>query len=197
MPDLAKSVGVAPTARTHGEKATLLAERFFPQPQADLRDIKDTDFQPETYTGTVRIRQQVTSEDVADTLRKMSPWKAPGNDLLPTGFLKMYGKPLHQVLAKIATASFRLGHFPQQFRSALVVVLRKAGKPEEVTRTPGGWRPISLLSTIGKVIKATISDRIAEAAEEHKLLPEGQIGNRRQRSTDLAIRLITKAVRTT
>src|SRR5436190_2199399 len=126
----------------------------------------------------------------------MSVWKAPRNDLLPTGFLKMYGKPLHEVLAKIATASFRLGHFPQRFRNALVVVLHKVGKPKEVTRTPDGWRPISLLSTIGKVIKATIGDRIAKAAEEHKLLPEGQIGNRRQRSTDLAIRLIIEAIRT-
>ena len=48
-----------------------------------------------------------------------------------------------------------------------------------MTRTPGGWRLISLLSTIGKVIEVIIGDRIAKVAEEYKLLPEGQMGNRR------------------
>jgi len=33
-------------------------------------------------------------------------------------------------------------------------------------------------------------------AEKHCLLPKGQMGNRRQRSTELAIRLVTEAVRT-
>ena len=41
----------------------------------------------------------------------MSVWKALRNDLLPMGFLKIYGKPLYEVLTKIATVSFRLGHF--------------------------------------------------------------------------------------
>ena len=53
------------------------------------------------------------------------------------------------------------------------MVFRKVGKLEEVTQTPSGWRPISLLSTIGKVIKVIISDRITKAAEEYKLLLEG------------------------
>ncbi len=116
--------------------------------------------------------------------------------MLPVGFLKLCGEPLFRTLAKIATASFALEHVLKRFRSALVVVLSKPGKREAVTRTPGGWRPISLLSTIGKVIEAAMGNRIAEAAETHNLLPEGQMGNRRQRSTELAIRLVTEAART-
>ena len=59
------------------------------------------------------------------------------------------------------------------------MVFCKVGKPKEVMRTPGGWRPISLLSIIGKVIEVIINDRIAKTAEEYKLLLKGQMGNRR------------------
>ena len=38
--------------------------------------------------------------------------------------------------------------------------------------------------------------RIAEAAEEQRLLPETQMGNRKERSTELAVRMVTEIVRT-
>ena len=63
-------------------------------------------------------------------------------------------------------------------------------------KAPGGWRPIALLSTVGKVIESAVSRRVADAAEDHQLLPEGQMGNRRERSMELAIRAVTDAVYT-
>lgn len=173
-----------------------MAERFFPNPPADLDDIVDTTFAPETCPGGINIEQQVTAEDIARIIGRTKPWKSPGNDLLPTGFLKLCGRPLYEALAAIATASFRLGHFPKRFRSALVVVIPKPGKKESVMRTPGGWRPVSLLSTIGKVIEAAMGERITSAAEANGLLPDEQMGNRKERSTELAVRLVTEAVRT-
>jgi retron-type reverse transcriptase len=41
-----------------------------------------------------------------------------------------------------------------------------------------------------------VSKRIAAAAEEHHLLPEGQMGNRKNRSTELAARNVKDAVNT-
>jgi len=96
----------------------------------------------------------------------------------------------------ITQASFELEYFPQRFRSAGVVVLRKPGKTVKQQQTAGGWRPISLLSAVGKLIEAAIARRITDAAESQGLLPEGQMGNRKNRSTELAVRLVTEAVRT-
>jgi hypothetical protein len=53
-----------------------------------------------------------------------------------------------------------------------------------------------LLSTIGKLIERVIGSCIADTAESQGLLPEGQAGNRKGQSTELAIRLVTEAVRT-
>ena len=96
-------------------------------------------------------------------------------DLLPMGFLKACGNPVAKILAVIVEASFMLEYFPKRFRDAGVVVLRKPGKKEETYCTAGGWRPIALLSTIGKVIEAAMAERITEMAEAHRLLPDGQV----------------------
>ena len=126
----------------------------------------------------------------------MASNKAPGEDWLQTGFLKACGRPFRQAIARIAEDSFRLKHFPRCFRSAQVVVLRKPGKTLQQQQQAGAWRPISLLSCIGKIIEALIGDRLADEVEATGLLPEGQMGNRRQRSTKLAIRVVTKTVHT-
>jgi hypothetical protein len=49
------------------------------------------------------------------------------------------------------------------------------------------------LNIIGKVIKAAFARRITNVAEAKYLLPDGQIGNRRERLTNLAIRMVIEA----
>ena len=68
----------------------------------------------------------------------MGPWKAPGEDLLPAGFLKICGRPLYEALVTLAIVSFALGYFPLRLRSVTVVVLQKPGKPEAIRKTPDG-----------------------------------------------------------
>ncbi len=74
------------------------------------------------------------------------------------------------------------------------MVLTKPGKPPATYKTPKGYRPIALLSTLGKVLEAILAKRVAEAAEWHGLLPDEQMGNRAHRSTELAIRLVVAQV---
>ena len=114
---------------------------------------------------------------------------------LPVGFLRACGPRLCRALAAIATASLKLEYYPATFKKARVVVIPKPGKPPEVRSTTGGWRLISLLSTLGKVVETAIGRRIANAAEKRGLLPEGQIGNRTQRSTELAIKVVVEAAK--
>jgi hypothetical protein len=110
------------------------------------------------------------------------------------GFLRACSPPLYYTLAAIATASFQVGYFPTYYKTAKVVVIQKPRKPPEVRQTPGGWRPISLLSTVGKVLEAIIGTRITSATEDHNVLLEGQIGNRKGRSTETVIRMVTATV---
>lgn len=127
-------------------------------------------------------------------MRKTSPWKAPGEDLFPTGFLKACGKPLAQVVAILATRCLQLGWFPTRFKRAKTVVLPKPGKTPPTYQTAGGYRPIALLPTLGKVIESVVARKVTQAAEANGLLPDEQMGNREHRSTEMAVRLVVAQV---
>jgi hypothetical protein len=192
LPDLKGPQG-QPDATSHDQKAKALADRFFPSPPAELWDIRDPGMQGE-WQPKFWVKQQVTPEDISGALRKAASWKAPGEDLLPVGYLKACGDPLRQVLALLATRCLELGWFPGRFKRAKTVVLQKPGKKPEAYQTAGGYRPIALLPTLGKVIEAVVAGRVSQAAEAEGLLPEEQMGNRAGRSTELAIRLVAAQV---
>jgi phage I-like protein len=50
---------------------------------------------------------------------------------------------------------------------------------------------------MGKILEAIIARRLTTAAEAYGLLPEGQFGNRKGRSTEVAAKFVTAAVETT
>jgi hypothetical protein len=49
-----------------------------------------------------------------------------------------------------------------------------------------------LLNAVGKIIKVAFAQFIIDAAEAKQLLPNGQMGNKRDKSTDLTIRMMVK-----
>ena len=56
------------------------------------------------------------------------------------------------------------------------------------------YRPIALLDTLRKALEAVISIRIREYAEANRLLLEEQIGARKGRLVETALKLITDIV---
>ena len=55
--------------------------------------------------------------------------KAPGIDGIATGFLKAMGEPLVLAITDLLTGSWKIGHYPEVFRRARTIVLKKPGKP--------------------------------------------------------------------
>jgi hypothetical protein len=139
------------------------------------------------------VSQKVTANEIKGILRDARPWKAPGEDNIAIGLLKACGKPLHRTLAVLVTSSFTAAYFPRRFRVAKVTVLPKPNKTLGQKSTPGAWRSISLLNTVGKIVKAAFAQRITNIAEANHLLPDGQMGNKRNKSTDLAVKMVVEA----
>ncbi|EAQ90760.1 hypothetical protein CHGG_02695 [Chaetomium globosum CBS 148.51] len=181
------------TAETHDQKASALAEGFFPDPLANLTDVEDQAFLGDWNRG-FDVSQAVTPTEIAKAIGGASPWKASGEDLLPMGLLKACGMPLAEVLAVLATRCLELGWFPDRFKKAKTIVLPKPGKAPPVYQTPGGYRPIALLPTLGKVIESVVARKVTQAAEVNGLLPDEQMGNWAHRSTELAVRLVVAQV---
>jgi hypothetical protein len=191
MPPLATDLGVATSLP---DKVQALRQRFYPIVRADLEDITDSSFEDSSFPDPLAISQAVDVQEVLNLLRTRRTNKAPGSDSIPNDFLKAMGEPLAAAVAAIATACWKLGYYPKQFKHARTVVIRKPGKA--AYDTPGAWRPIALLNTIGKLIEALTANRLQDAAEEHGLLPDTQMGARRGRSTETALELLVEQVRT-
>jgi hypothetical protein len=74
------------------------------------------------------------------------------------------------------------------------VLFKKPGKSDYLN--PSAYKPIALLNTFKKILKAVVARRIRYAVEKHSLLPETQIKAKRERSTKTALHLLTEKVYT-
>ena len=104
----------------------------------------------------------------------------------------MLRDPFNEKIARVLEACWKLGYFPERYKSAKTICLRKPNKGSYSQAK--AWRPIALLNTIGKLMEAIAATRLSELAEKENLLPEMQMGFRKGRSTETALFLLTSQV---
>ncbi len=189
IPPLRETVnGVLHCAVTPQEKAEMLKKHFFPgELQADLSDMEGAVYPPE-----VEPLPQISAEDIQDLMARQQALSAPGIDGIPNAFLRAMGKPFAEAVAKLTQACWGLSYYPTRFRKARTVALRKQGKDDYTS--PRSWRPIALLSTVGKVIEAATASQLRRLAEQYAMLPELQMGARESRSSETALDLLVNQV---
>jgi hypothetical protein len=94
----------------------------------------------------------------------------------------------------LITVVFRVSYYPKSFCATCTIVLQKPSKPDYSDL--GTWRPIALLSTLRKIIETLAARRLSAFAEQEGLLPDSQIGNRINRLTETALKLLVEQVHT-
>jgi hypothetical protein len=118
--------------------------------------------------------------------------KAPGTDGIPNGVLH---KAINQILIHLEhlfNACLQIGYWPEHFKTSTTIVLRKLGK--ESYQEAKSYRPIALLSTLGKAMESVLAGRISYCVEKYNLLPDYHIGGRKSRSTKIAIHHILETI---
>jgi hypothetical protein len=106
--------------------------------------------------------------------------KAPGPDNISNTALKLLPPKVVVALTAIVNASLRLCHFPSRWKNAIVIFIPKPGKNSKL---PQSYHPISLLSSIGKVLEKVILTRLVKATDENSTIPDEQFGFRPKHST--------------
>jgi hypothetical protein len=86
-----------------------------------------------------------------------------------------------------------LGYFPKQWRHAVTVIIRKADKDSYAN--PGSYRPIALLSCLGKIFESLLTKRITYWAENNNVIAHGHFGGRANRCTDDANLFLSSWIR--
>ena len=166
------------------DKARLLMETFFP-PMATPS--------PEAIVPPEEIPwKPITENEIIKALKAAKKRTAPGQDGLPTLVWHNIWPSVASVVTSIFTASINLGHYPRQWKTAKIAVLRKPGKSDYTS--PASYRPISLLNTLGKLLEAVMARRLSYFAEKYKLLPDTQFGGRPGRTTEQALLVLANAI---
>ena len=110
----------------------------------------------------------------ASTL-KLTNRSAAGQDGISYILMKKLPVETKQSLCKIYSDSVRLGYFPKLWKSATVKVIPKPNKDAKYAKN---FRPISLLSCLGKVLERVIADRLSVHMENNNMFAKSQSGFR-------------------
>ena len=91
---------------------------------------------------------------------------------------KQANDKVYEALAKICNACMATGYYPNLWKKAEGIMIPKPGKDGKM---PGNYRPISLLSCMGKLFEKTLAGRIRNFLEKEKFFNKWQNGFRSKR----------------
>jgi hypothetical protein len=73
--------------------------------EADLTDIEDFSFSRESFPlNSIEVNRKATRDEVESILKSRKPFKAPGIDGIPNGFLQAMGTKTVEAIARLALA---------------------------------------------------------------------------------------------
>lgn len=194
LPPLERKVGNATvTVLTNEEKAEALGDIFFTTPPPPQPTLPPDDDAPSEHPTPLEPALPITEQRIHDHISRLAAHKAPGLDGIPNVVLKKCADHIASHLATIFNAVFELGVYHQSWKDSITCVLRKPGRPSY--QAPKAYRPIALLSTIGKLLSAIVADDMSRLIEEHELLPETHFGGRPCRTTTDALHYIVNRVK--
>ena len=124
--------------------------------------------------------KSTTPNDVFFYIKHLKSGKAPGHDLITAPFLKQLPPKTIILLSYIFNSILRLSYMPSIWKHAQIILIHKPGKPPE---NPSSYRPISLLSVVGKLFEKILLKRITKIATDNKIIPDFQFGFKSKHST--------------
>ena len=101
----------------------------------------------------------INDEEVESLIKEMNTSKLVGPSSIPTNILKLSYSVLSKPLVKLINFSFSEGTFPDLLKFANVIPVFKKGDNLDYNN----YRPISLISNIGKLIEMIVHKRLNQA----------------------------------
>jgi hypothetical protein len=106
---------------------------------------------------------KLTLEKMEYCLMKTKPWKAAADDGLSAGIWRQVWPSARESVRHLVQTALGTVTLLQQWEVAKIMPLRNPDK-DDYTQAKA-WRPISMLSTLGKLLEAVVAERISFAVE--------------------------------
>lgn len=131
----------------------------------------------------------VKDRDVLEIVRYLKIRKAPGPDKIPNLVIRNLPPSFISFLTHVFNSCLNIFYFPREWKIGKIVAIPKPGKDKAV---PTNYRPISLLSNLGKVFERILLIKLLEKEDELKIIIPQQFGFRNGHSTVQQILRITE-----
>ena len=126
---------------------------------------------------------EVSENDTLKLLCGLKESKAAGLDKINAKLVKDSAEVICPTLTKIFNRSLQQGIFPEDLKNAFVSPIYKNGDKSDCSN----YRPISILSTIAKVLEKTVYNQLISYLNENNILSNSQFGFRKQHSTTTSL----------
>eukprot|EP00732_Lithocolla_globosa_P001711 Lithocolla_globosa_v1_NODE_918_length_3082_cov_45.234886.p1 type:complete len:552 gc:universal NODE_918_length_3082_cov_45.234886:2633-978(-) len=170
--------GVEITAESAKEKAEILNALFVEKATVNEEGVS-VPFVPKKTNHSIS-KVKLRSRTVLRYLKKIKVKQATGPVKIPARVLKECAEVLARILARLFQTSFNAGVFPSLWKLAHVVpIFKHKGESSD----PAMYRPISLLSIVGKTMEKVINATLRKHLFGFNLISHKQYGFRPKNST--------------
>ena len=122
----------------------------------------------------------INEAEITEAIKKLKNNKSPGRDLILNERLKSTSDTLLTVLKNLFNLVFETGIIPEIWTTGIIKPLYKnKGSPTD----PSNYRPVTLLSCVGKLFTAVINTRLQNCITDKNIIKDCQAGFRKGFST--------------
>ena len=111
---------------------------------------------------------------------KNSKGKTPGFDRISYPMIKNLPHNCKEKILELFNNIFEKGIYPQSWKTAIVIPIPKPNKPSSEI---GGYRPISLLPCMGKILEKIVVKRLSWFTNRNQLISANQVGFQNKKGT--------------
>ncbi|KXJ81798.1 hypothetical protein RP20_CCG017824 [Aedes albopictus] len=182
------------------EKANTLATNFARAHnnilRSDQRTVEEVNHTMEVLADSNEMNLDPSTlakpTEIKEIIKRLKSKKSPGQDGIRNALLKHLPRKGLVYLTKIFNGCIRLMYFPSMWKHAIVVAIPK---PKKDVTLPTNYRPISLLSSLSKVLERIILNRLNRHLDTNAVIPNEQFGFKAGHSTNHQLTRIRKIVK--
>ena len=171
------------------EKANLFVDSYIETTKIGKHKIPpDMDEVINNYEVTEQngYNQEITMEELRNSIRGLRN-TSTGSDEIHNKFLKCFNEETMEEIKRFFNFSYEMGIVPEQWKEGIMIPILKPYKDRADIKS---YRPITLLSCLGKVMEKVIKARLEYHLESKNLFSSSQCGFRGGQGTmDILLRL--------
>lgn len=143
-------------------------------------------------TFTLEENLNTSTHEIMTLISALKPYKSAGLDTVQNILLKNLPPKAMERITDIFNRCLSLAYFPTEFKRAKIIAIQK---PNKDPKDPTSYRPISLLSSLGKLYERILHQRLNLIATTNNLISDKQFGFRSGHSTVHQLKRVTEHIR--